>query len=533
MKNGISEIDDKHFFLSPKGKTNAKAELNATLYALLHETKLDDNATACKFPARKAWLVDKLQIGNLPLIECKAYQKVITKLNPTSATIVFPSAHINSPASMFGHTFLRLDDAQGLALTSRAVNYAAKSREKNGLLFAYKGLFGGYQGRYSLLPYYQKIKEYNNLEGRDIWEYTLNLKPKEIGRLLTHLYALRDVWSDYYFMRENCSYNLLWLLEVARKDVHLVNQFSIKAIPLDTIRAMKVSGMIERVHFRPSKRKELLVLAKALKGADGEVKEAYRAALDVGLLQLKRATSKIDKKAYVKELMLHLKKRSRLPTFKKLEVVRPQNPLKGHKSTRVMFGVDDDGSLLFGAKLAYHDIYDVTEGFVDGAYLDFLHLELEKKHDESVHLKTFDFVNIKSYAPINNIVNALSWEMSLGVDAIDAGYRLRMRGALGYSVSLGEGVFGFLMLQPSVYYHDSVLVSLSPKLGMIANFEKLSVGVLAEKGFFSDGTRDVHGEFFVTKKVGKDWALNLKINEDKISHQKSRLGFRASCFYYF
>ena len=186
MKNGISEIDDKKFFLSPHGKVNAKAELDATIYALLNETKYDDNSTACKFPARKDWLVKKLKIDTLPKVECKAYNKIITKLNPTSATIVFPSAHINSPASMFGHTFLRINSEYDSKLLSYAINYAANVDESktNGLFYAFNGLVGGYHGFYSMLPYYEKLKEYRDSEQRDIWEYDLNLTQDEVDKCL-------------------------------------------------------------------------------------------------------------------------------------------------------------------------------------------------------------------------------------------------------------------------------------------------------------------------------------------------------------
>jgi len=106
--------------------------------------------------------------------------------------MVFPTAHINSPASMYGHTFLRVSSNHDTPLISNAINFAAKTNDTNGLIFAYKGLFGEYEGRYSILPYYEKIKEYNNLEQRDIWEYDLDLTQEEINRLVLHTFELKD-----------------------------------------------------------------------------------------------------------------------------------------------------------------------------------------------------------------------------------------------------------------------------------------------------------------------------------------------------
>jgi len=109
MVNGVSEIDDPRFVFAKNCNENAQAELDATLDAFFHETRFDDNASACLFPARKAWLKEKLSITDFPDVECRGYDDTIEKLSPTSATLVFPSAHINSPASMFGHTFLRIN----------------------------------------------------------------------------------------------------------------------------------------------------------------------------------------------------------------------------------------------------------------------------------------------------------------------------------------------------------------------------------------------------------------------------------------
>ena len=51
----VSLVEQPSFFVSPEGKTNAEAELTATLQSLAaaSPTKADD-AVACRFPARVA-----------------------------------------------------------------------------------------------------------------------------------------------------------------------------------------------------------------------------------------------------------------------------------------------------------------------------------------------------------------------------------------------------------------------------------------------------------------------------------------------
>lgn len=185
FKNGQSEIDSSNFFLASNRKIDAKAELEATLSAIHNNEDI-----TCRFPARIKW-----QYETIPEL-------------------------------------------------SHKIDYK-KCQSLKELLETYQGLFGGYNGKYSALPYYKKIKEYSDLERRDIWEYDLNLNQHELTRLLTHLYELKDTYADYFFLTENCSYNLLWLLEIARADTDLVSLFHLKAIPIDTIKAINQAGFIE------------------------------------------------------------------------------------------------------------------------------------------------------------------------------------------------------------------------------------------------------------------------------------------------
>jgi len=527
FRDGKSEIDSSDFFLSPKGKTDAKAELEATIEAIHHDKKV-----YCKFPARVQWLYEKI-----PTLEgyqkCKPLENLIENYQASKAVLVFPTAHINSPASMFGHTFLRLDDKKGLALTANAINYAAKTLETNGFLFAYQGLFGGYEGRYSVLPYYKKIKEYNNLERRDIWEYELNLDEEELVRLLTHLYELKDTYADYFFFTENCSYNLLWLLEVARSDTNLVELFDVKAIPIDTIRAVKEAGFIEDIHFRPSKTKRIKAIMIEEKKAEGELKKAYKAELGVELLQLKRSENAIEKKPYVEELMVRLANRSKLPTLPKLDIKTPHNPLSAHKSARISKGFNSKKEIEMGIKLAFHDIYDVEKGFISGAYIDFFHLQVLKRKDENIKLKNLNLVNINSYAPRDGIFKALSWGVSVGAEDFRDETHFKLCGEVGVTYARGETFFGFIMISPKFYYHDKSLVGIGPKFGVIGSFDSVKLGLIVEESFFSDGVSDFHAEAFSTIMISENFALNLKIDSDKIGKTKKEERYGASLFYYF
>ena len=254
----LSQVDDPRFFNADDGVKNPRSEMLATLAAFYQRDTRANDHPLCFFPARLQWLSEHLMIDRktLPEVECNDYIEWRKIAQAQQVSLIFPTYHLNSPSSMFGHTLLRLDRTAGnnnSKWLSFAVNFGANVRAvDNSLLYAVKGLTGGYPGIFIVTPYYNKIREYNRIEKRDIWEYRLNLTPAEVERMVVHLWELKEVNFDYYFFDENCSYRLLELLEVARPGLELTDQFGVTAIPIDTVKAIEAAGLIEETTFRPS-----------------------------------------------------------------------------------------------------------------------------------------------------------------------------------------------------------------------------------------------------------------------------------------
>src|SRR5690554_3640932 len=250
-----SQADDPAFFLSENGKTSPKAELHATLAAIQQPGGGDDHAR-CRFPARDAWLRDQLDLPATP-VDCPAFTEWAETLNTEKVTLVFAASYLNSPSSMFGHTFLRLDppqdDEETNLLLASTISYAADaSAHENELMFAYKGIFGGYPGITSVQPYYEKIRLYSDIEHRDLWEYTLNLSSEEVGMMLAHAWEIRERNFDYYFLDENCAYRLLALIDVARPGTNLLGEVGTHAILSDTVRWVVNTDQVSNGNYRPS-----------------------------------------------------------------------------------------------------------------------------------------------------------------------------------------------------------------------------------------------------------------------------------------
>ncbi len=527
-RDGESEIGDPNFFLSKSGKTDPLKELNATIRAILSS----DDRIFCRFPARVKWIYKHRPdiVKRVPYRSCKELDEILKAYAPRRAYLIFPTANINSPASMYGHTFLAITDKKGLMLMSNAINFFADSNDKNGIIFAYKGLFGKYKGRYSALPYYQKIKEYSNMEKRDIWEYELNLTPTEIEKLLTHMYEIRNSYSDYYFFTRNCSYNLLWMLEIAR-DSDLVDRFSYKAIPIDTIRVVKEAGFIANSRFRASKATKIRALLEMKETLKGEQKEAIEMELEVAKLQLKRQEREIDKKSYIKELLRLSKKRSKLPKVPKPSTKTPTDPVLGHKSSRVDIGVEDSGEIFFGYKPAFHDSYDLDEGFKAGAYIDFFRL-LFRYDKDLVKLERFSFVDISSYALRDEILKPISWGVRFGLDRFRDREHFELSTKVG--VSFGEDrLFYYLIATPSLHLRAGIHFQTALRGGFVANRSNEKVGAHFERGVEDGGVGYYRAEGFYTHKVDRDNAINFKLQSGKIEGEKEKRRFQINLFHYF
>ena len=66
-----------------------------------------------RFPARTDFLVEHLQLElSLEHAACPALNRWLETINADKVTLVFPVGYLNNPASLFGHTFLRLDSRE-------------------------------------------------------------------------------------------------------------------------------------------------------------------------------------------------------------------------------------------------------------------------------------------------------------------------------------------------------------------------------------------------------------------------------------
>jgi len=562
-----SQADDPDFFFSEEGKINPLAELKASIKAF-ENSNFDDDSAICQFPARYAWIQTSIENKKLEkkerhLAQCQEYQKWYAQIDPQSLTLVFPAAYLNSPSSMFGHTFIRIDRASGNnPLLDYTVNYAANADpDDNELIFTYKGLSGGYPGVFSTLPYYQKVKEYSHLESRDVWEYKLSLSTEEVEQFIRHVWEIQNSHFDYYFFTENCSYHLLTILDAASERFNFSDQFYLSVKPSDTVRVIEQSGLVESSSFRPatlsimnhqlgqldqtlrSKVKALVESETAIPNILNKLSSKQKAQALEFAYQYSRYLAVRKKKKHPnqgKRTIELLSARSKLPETKVFDDI-PAPKIRddqGHNSHRFESSFGHDGNQDFaqiGLRMAYHDLLDNAPGYIKGARLEMFNLQLRHTFSETsslnknsakaspkalskTRLQSLELINIASFTPRNTFITPTSWHVSTGLKRYPSEpneLSVFLTGGAGVSYQLEN--HQFYALAGAEFNADNDIekgfrAALGPSIGWFTQRETWSTTFEFSRLFELAGAKfkAQQAELGVAKKLSKHWQLRLK-----------------------
>ncbi|HEY5958183.1 MAG TPA: DUF4105 domain-containing protein, partial [Polyangiaceae bacterium] len=493
-----SEADGRDFFLAEDGKTEPEHELTATLRGLFGPEPADPKQQhpLCRFPARVAWLARELGFDwrRIPARSCPRYEEFLSLLRPKGFALVFSSYYLNNPSSALGHTFLRVFRDKGTRkespdLLDYGVDFSATVDTKNALVYAIKGLAGLFPGQFKRVPYFYKVREYNDHDSRDIWEYELNLSPVEVQMVAAHLWELGSTYFAYYYLSENCSYHVLGALQVANPKLKLLDEIGWPTVPADTIKALyKNPGFIRKIHYRPSirtqfkqrldrltarQRDQVLALVrdpKAQLPADFTQTERVQILdtaidlIDIGFAdELLKERHEMDPKITGAQQTLLERRAEDLVPSGESTFAPPlrQMPHVGHDSKRIALGSGyrrERGyyhSLSF--RLALHDLADPTPGYLDSAQIEFLPGNIRYYVEQPrLRLEDLSLVRVRSLSPISRYEKSMSWAMDFGMRRIlDSGCRDCLTGfgqvGAGYTIApFGSWLTAFALANLSV-----------------------------------------------------------------------------------
>lgn len=533
FKGWRSYVSDKKFFLAPDGAHHPDQELKATVEALYAPASLGEKHAQCVYPARTRWLKDQLHLSDLPALDCKEFKQWFKDVAPHSAVMIFPAAYLNSPSSMFGHTLLRIDQADvqsnNTALLSYAINFGAYIEgSDNSILYAWKGLMGGYPDLFALVPYQEKLSEYRSLENRDLWEYRLNLTQVETERMVEHVWELKQIQFDYFFFDENCSYRLLELLQVARPSLRLTEQFPLTAIPTDTVKAVKEAGLVEKIDYRPSRERELLERAKpldsdeqqwVLKISDDQkqlqdpafkaiAKDRQALIIDAAYRLGRYRANGLERDTERSQRSFELLRAINQNPAPDLKIERPGLPEDGHESRTWQAGIGTRGDKAFGEyglRMAYHDLNDNAEGFPLGAQIEILQMKLRQYEGNHWQLQQLDLATIRSLTPRNELLQPWSWQVTGGLERVpgkhdDETLVSHVNGGAGGTWQLRDDMLGFALGTVRVEHNSDFGEAISPAAGF-------NTGVLWRNPL-GNLSLETKGDFFTNGEVRRSISLN-------------------------
>nr|WP_295902464.1 DUF4105 domain-containing protein [uncultured Bdellovibrio sp.] len=427
-----------NFFISENGSENPKAELLATIELLFN--KDTSKKSQCRYLARTSWLKKVLAIDPSDLVSCPEKDQWKEQLGAQEIYIIFAASDLSSAGSSFGHTFLRVHNPKNtreLELLDYGINYAAVTGKDTGALYALKGLFGFYPGAYSMLPYYQKIREYTNLEGRNLWEYRLDLSPEQVAFLVDHLLELDGSFAPYYFADDNCSQQILELIEVAKPALNASAAFYDMTIPIDTVKELKKHNMLVGEKLRVSLQAEWqtrftslnysqkdalkeIVYAKTQthlqKLSPKEQAEALEASLSYLAIQEYREQKELKEEKYPLSIA-----RAKLgDQTEPLQIPAPRSPLLGSNSYAFYLGYgkwDENEFYRFKFRRTFHDLLSDDSGLSAFSHLEVLSADFRYfSEKQNLDLYRAILIKILSTAPVTELDTPLTWKAEVGTE---------------------------------------------------------------------------------------------------------------------
>jgi hypothetical protein len=522
----VSEVDSPEFFVSKTGKKSPESELESFIKVL---SSVKAQEYVCKYPLRYKWLKKNITNSwNYTTESCAIYNSFVGKLDAKNLSLVFSSFYIKNPGSTFGHTFLRVSrykDFRQNELLDYAINFAAQSSKDNVVLYMLKGLAGYYPGKFSVVPYYYKIREYNDHEFRDIWDYDLGLSQEQVDRVIDHIWEMGSVYFDYFYFTENCSYHILGLLNVAYDDVDILAGLSpIYVLPIDTVKEMKKLHLIKDRKVRVSaygrllketedlKSKELNLiksigedpkLAKQIPANYNDKEAADLLDASVSALDYLKAEKVLlgDKQTVEEreELLIMRAENPHISEDLKFDLKKMHAPDDAHDSSRLgIFAGDRYNQGAFSGfewRAAQHELLDPSQGHLKNSQVIMFDVKFRFQtidfDTRKVILDRFRMIDLKKYQASDFWNSSVSFDLAIGLDQRKD---CQSKNCIDPIVTFGVGssvafnndhILTFLLGGSYVFdqvYENNSLLSLGPKMNYLILSDSFSLGI--DVGYF-------------------------------------------------
>lgn len=556
--DGVSLVKNQSFFISPVGRINPLKELEATVELMQREENF-----ACRFPGRYSYLAPKLGLPSRK-VACADYEAWRDSFEASGISIMFASQYLENPASSFGHTYLKVNSNKKTLYLNKVISFAASvPKDVSAKEYVWKGLTGGFEGKFAESPFYILFQEYANMEKRDIWEYELDISEAQALRILDVLYeVIHHAQFDYMFLSDNCSALLLKLIDVELKR-DLMEPLPYHVIPIETVKVLEEKGLVRKSSFYPSITSRMSLQAASMKSKDVKEVLSYikdneklnekssAGSLDLGLEYLNFLRQKnggVLAPERKEDFNSYLLLRSKYADDFVAPLIKSPDPLKASHPQRFSLGVHEVNQRPVGLNLAYRpvgkDFFDRPNGYAKESEINFLKTKLFlDPNDTDMSWFNFDVIGIRKYADFNRITESLSWGGNFSIkNSIQTGctecYFAEVDSHLGLGTSFfKEALLSYLVFHPTIRvgnisHHTNLLPQL--ELGIIRSTELYSFKVSGLRGLIYDGYQK---EYFSNVKSTASWIMSddfsLNFNHELFDNGRIWNLWESSLSYYF
>ena len=509
-------------------------ELNKTILGFKQNPK-----TICQYPARYKWIDSKLHL-NIKKPQCPKLHKFLN-LNIKKISIIFTSERYDSPASIFGHTMMKLESDT----IPYAINYSAKV-EKNINSFSYtlKGITGKFVSGYSFMPFSIKEYEYRSGEFRDLIEFELNLSADEIENILLYFYEIKDTKEHYYFLSHNCSSEILKLVDMAKYDSALSHDFRTVTIPINIIYILNKYNYIKKISTKFSKLKQFYLLIDRLNENEKDILfKITHFKYSIKNLEINRDLSAEKKYIIIvsainffeiQSVRENMSQRSLYPLMKlialKIKLLKKEkifqkeivslNPIS-NKFHKISLGTEIDDTrrsseLIVGYRYLYRSRYDLLDLMKKNGTVELLDIMMSVKENK-IFLERFTLLNLEAM-PVSNIffqesINKIKVEISRVFE--ENKLYTYFNYGLGYRYKLNRDIDYQFYTKTGIYYNNKMVYLASSEISLEYNYSnKYISNLLFEYNYFTNE--------IVQKKISLKNYIKLSNNKTftlKLTHE--------------
>jgi len=445
-------IDQPDFYLTETENFSPKAELHATIKFL------DSNIlNHCRYPARAQFLAEYGLVNEVELTHCQDYQEFQTKAPSDSIYLTYTSENLSQPSSAMGHIMLMLQkETNDGNLIEHGVSFFTELDSYNPISIIYNTVIRGKTGFFQVSPYHEKAGYYRFIEGRNVWEYKLNLSEKTQQLLRKHIWELKHTPPIYYFHKYNCATLTLNLLNLIEPKLSEASRLNVS--PLDVVKSAHSTNVTQApvVQLSPSWEIKMILESLSDRERDLVIDVLKNNAIlpedeisNVGTFLIKKliATGKVFHKThktnldwqYLEENVKKLSNFTLVDNYK-LDISDYKNPIdKTYDSSLTLTGSVSDkaSSLSLEYVPASHLLTDSSFHLFGINSLKIMSPTISVDENQNIELDELALYQFKSLVPYDRVTQSLSGSIDISVrnNKLDQTQHVNLVGDVGFSYS--------------------------------------------------------------------------------------------------